>query len=154
MSDSGELAVFLNAITFWHWFIFGCALVVLEIFVPGIIFVWLGIAAFVLGFLKLIVPALSWEVSFIVFSVLSVVSVFLGRLWIKKRQAPSDHPLLNRRGEQYVGRVFTLDDGMVNGVGKLHIDDTLWKVSGENLAAGSAVKVVGVDGVVLKIEKT
>jgi membrane protein implicated in regulation of membrane protease activity len=40
----------------------------------------------------------------------------------------------------------------VDGVGKLHVDDTSWKISGANLPAGSHVKVVGVEGTMLKVE--
>ena len=134
-----EAVTFLEQITFWHWFILGCALVVLEILAPGVIFVWLGVAAIITGIIAMAISSLSWEFEFLIFTVLSVVSVFAGRALIRRRPTGTDHPLLNRRGEQYVGRVYTLDEAIVNGSGKLHIDDTIWKVSGNDLAAGTAV---------------
>lgn len=147
-----EAATFLSQITFWHWFILGCALVVLEVLAPGIIFVWLGVSAFITGIIALLITSLSWEYEFLIFTVLSVVSVFAGRALIRRRPTNTDHPLLNRRGEQYVGRVFTLEEPIVNGTGKLRIDDTIWKVSGADLTAGTAIKIIGAQGVILQVE--
>jgi membrane protein implicated in regulation of membrane protease activity len=60
--------------------------------------------------------------------------------------------LLNRRGQQYTGRIFTLDHPIVNGVGKIDVDDSTWRVKGPDLEAGTRVRVVGVDGVVFVVE--
>jgi len=49
-------------------------------------------------------------------------------------------------------RVFTLDAPIVNGIGKLNIGDTTWKVVGEDLPAQARVRVTGVDGTVLTVE--
>ena len=88
----------------------------------------------------------------IVFAVLSVASVFVWRRYRSRHPETSDHPILNQRGRNYVGRRFTLASPIVDGVGKLHVDDTSWKISGANLPAGSHVKVVGVEGTMLKVE--
>ena len=64
----------------------------------------------------------------------------------------SDEPHLNRRGEQYIGRVFTLDVAIVNGQGKVRVDDTTWKVQGDDCPVGTRVRVHGVDGVVLLVK--
>jgi len=45
-----------------------------------------------------------------------------------------------------------LKEPIVNGAGKIKVDDTTWKISGTDMAAGDKVRVVGVDGVVLKVE--
>jgi membrane protein implicated in regulation of membrane protease activity len=39
-------------------------------------------------------------------------------------------------------------------VGKARLGDGVWKVSGPELPAGTRVRVVGVDGVVLKVLPT
>ena len=62
-----EAVTFLEQITIWHWLIFGCAMVVLEILAPGIIFVWLGAAAIITGIISLLAPTLSWEFQFLIF---------------------------------------------------------------------------------------
>ncbi len=40
----------------------------------------------------------------------------------------------------------------VNGVGKLRVDDTTWKVAGNDVPAGSRVRVTGVEGTILQVE--
>jgi hypothetical protein len=47
--------------------------------------------------------------------------------------------------------VFTLDAPAVNGHGKIRVDDSTWKVVVEqDCPAGTRLRIVGVDGVMLK----
>ena len=142
----------MEEITFWHWWVLAIVLVILEVFAPGAIFLWLGVAAGVVGVILWVMPAVSWEWQFLIFSVISVLSIVLWRNHLKEHPTETDQPRLNRRGEQYVGRTFTLDEPIVNGIGKIRVDDTTWKVSGKDCDAVSQVKVTGVDGVVLTVE--
>jgi len=143
----------LEQMDFWHWFIMALVLIVLEMFLPGASFLWIGIAAALTGGLLWLMPNLEWTTQVLVFAVLSVLSVLAWRSWAKKHPVHTDQPALNRRGEHYLNRVFTLDEAMVNGVGKIRVDDSTWKVEGPDCAAGSKVKVVGVDGVILRVEQ-
>jgi membrane protein implicated in regulation of membrane protease activity len=141
-------------VDFWHWWALGLAFVVIEMLAPGIYFLWLGIAAALVGFVLIAIPDYSWQGQLITFAVLSVASVAVGRWVVRRYLGTTDQPRLNRRGEQYVGRVFNLDEPIVNGVGKIRVDDTTWKISGPDCAAGAKVLVTGVDGVVLRVERT
>lgn len=141
----------LDQIVFWHWWVFGLGMLILEAFMPGAIFLWMGISAAVVGLLLWLIPSMGWEIQFLVFALLSVVSV-VGWKKYRPRPAPSDRPSLNRRGEQYVGRSFTLSEPISNGVGKLRVDDTTWRISGSDLPAGRRVQVTGVDGTTLRVE--
>ena len=60
--------------------------------------------------------------------------------------------LLNRRAETYVGRVFTLEKPIINAVGHVRIDDTIWRVSGPDIPAGSRVRIVRTEGANLFVE--
>ncbi|WP_459873423.1 NfeD family protein [Endothiovibrio diazotrophicus] len=139
-------------VEFWHWWVAGLLLATLEVFAPGVVFIWLGLAAGVVGVLLWALPDLAWEYQISAFAVLSVVAVVLARLYLRRRPLQTDRPLLNRRGEQYVGRRLTLEQAIVNGTGWVRVDDSRWKVTGPDLPAGTTVKVVAVDGVVLSIE--
>jgi hypothetical protein len=141
----------LDQIVFWHWWVFGLGMLILEAFMPGAIFLWMGVSAAVVGLLLWMIPELGWEWQFLIFALLSVISVVA---WKKYRPAvpATDRPALNRRGEQYVGRSFTLQEPIVNGIGKLSVDDTTWRISGTDLPAGRKVQVTGVDGTTLRVE--
>ncbi|MCB1850751.1 MAG: NfeD family protein [Chromatiales bacterium] len=142
----------LESAAYWHWWVLGVVLIILEAFSPGVFFLWMGVAAGVVGLVVMLFPALGWEYQLLLFALVSVASVVLWRLLLDRHPTETDRPLLNRRGEQYIGRRFTLDLPIVNGLGKIRVDDTTWKIEGEDCAAGTQVTVVGVDGVVLKVE--
>lgn len=143
----------LQSFSFWHWLILGVLLIVLEIFAPGVVFLWIGLAAIVTGIVAWLGPdlAVQWQVIF--FAVLSVASVIAGRAWLKSHPTETDHPTLNLRGQQYVGRRFMLSEAISGGFGKVKVDDSIWKVEGEDMPEGSAVTVTDVDGTVLKVER-
>jgi len=61
-------------------------------------------------------------------------------------------PFLTRRTEAFVGRVFTLEKPIANGVGHVRIDDTIWRVSGPDMPAGSRVRIVRTEGANLFVE--
>ncbi|TVO76666.1 NfeD family protein [Sedimenticola selenatireducens] len=141
----------LDNATYWHWWVLGVILIVLEVFSPGAFFLWMAVSAGIVGFILLVVPDVSWEIQILTFALFSVASIVAWRLYLVKNPTKSDQPRLNRRGEQYVDRIFTLTEAVVNGQGKIKVDDTTWKISGDDCPAGSRVKIVGVDGVVLKV---
>ncbi len=127
----------------WNWFVIGFALLALEIVVPGVFLLWIGIAALVTGALSLLLwdlPIWIWQVQVLVFLVLSLVSAFAGKR-VMGNGGDSDLPLLNRRADQLVGRSATLTEPIVNGWGRAKIDDTVWKVNGPDLPAGTTVRV-------------
>jgi len=138
---------------FWHWLTFAVVLIILEIFSPGAFFLWLGIAAGCVGVVLFMRPELSWQYQLMVFAVLSVASIVSWR-WTRAFFPPqeSEVPNLNQRANQYIGRTFTLIEPIVNGVGKIKVDDSSWKVQGEDLPVGSQIRVTGVDGIVFDVE--
>ncbi len=139
-------------IEFWYWWVAAAAFMALEILLPGIFFLWLGIAAGIVGIVALVIPSMTWPYQVALFAVLSVAAVLFARVYVKKRPVESDQPTLNRRGEQYVGRIVTLSDPIENGRGRAKIGDSAWSVEGDDQPAGAKVKIVGVDGIVLKVE--
>lgn len=136
---------------YWHWWILGVILLALEAFVPGFIFLWMGISAGVVGAIVLLAPALDWKVQTVIFAVLSIATVALWRAYMKRRPQRTDQPLLNRRAEQYVGRFVTLSEPIVNGVGKVRMDDSTWRVHGPDCLTGTVVEVTRADGAVLVV---
>jgi len=143
----------LHTFSFWHWLILGVLLVVLEIFAPGVVFMWVGVAALVTGMVAWLAPELAVQWQMIVFAVLSVTSVLGGRAWLKSHPMTSDHPTLSQRGQKYVGRRFTLSEPISGGFGKIKVDDTTWKVAGDDMAAGTLIEVTGVEGTVFLVER-
>jgi membrane protein implicated in regulation of membrane protease activity len=145
---------FLTNIEYWHWIALGAVLVVLEMLVPAAIFLWPGFAAIIIGLFSYISPATSDTVLIAIWGLVSVAMAG-GYQYYKKNAKPAEKPsTINRRGEQYVGRHFTLAKDIVNGAGELHVDDTRCKiVSNADLPAGVRVKVISVEGTALRVEE-
>ncbi|KQW18868.1 hypothetical protein ASC80_15305 [Afipia sp. Root123D2] len=134
----------------WNWLILAVVLMGIETFAPGVFMLWLGIAALIVGLLSFFIVS-SWQSQFLVFAVLSLAMVPLWRHFARRNEAPTDKPFLNRRAEGLVGREFTLDKPILDGIGTVKIDDTIWRVSGADAPAGSRVKVVQADGASLRV---
>ena len=135
----------------WNWFILSALFFVLELLVPGAFMMWLGLAAIAVAVISIAVPW-TWQIQVIAFAVLSLISIPLWRYFARKVEQPNDQPHLNRRSDGYVGRVFTLETPIVNGVGTVKIDDTVWRVMGADGPSGSRVRVMRTDGPTLYVE--
>lgn len=114
---------------------------------------WLAVSGLFTGLIVWLIPALSLNIQVFVFSVLSVLAVTAWRYYGKKYPTETDQPLLNKRGAQYIGRVFSLHEPIVNGQGKIKVDDSIWKVNGEDCDISTKVKVTGIRGMVFDVEK-
>ncbi|HEY9032146.1 MAG TPA: NfeD family protein [Kangiella sp.] len=142
-------------IEYWHWLVFGLVLLILEIFAPGAILLWFGVGALVVGVLQLLMPGvMPPEVQWLVFSLISVASLVLWKRYAKKHKLDQDDDSgsLNQRSKSLIGREFNLSNAIVNGVGKVRVGDSYWRVEGPDLPEGNKVKVVGFEGATLKVE--
>lgn len=141
-------------VEFWYWWVAAVFLLGVEMLSPGFFFLWMAVSALVTGLLLLIMPFLSVEMQLFIFAVLSMSSVLVWKHYMKRHPEKTDHPHLNERGSQYIGRTFTLIEAIENGQGKVKVGDSLWKVEGSSdCPKGSAVRVVDVHGTVFKVEK-
>ncbi|MEJ8473120.1 NfeD family protein [Roseibium algae] len=135
----------------WNWWILGLLLLGLEILAPGAVFLWFGVSAILVGTLALFVE-LHWQTALVIFLVLSIVCLVVGRFLMSRLSSEKGDIGLNRRGSRYVGRVFVLMAPLSEGTGKLSIDDTVWRVVGPDLPTGTRVRVTGVHGARLAVE--
>ena len=143
---------FMQQLEYWHWLVAGMAFAILEVFAPGAVLIWFGVSAGLMGLLLLIFPGIPWELQIVLFVVLAVATTIAWWRYAKKNPGETDYPTLNRRGEQYVDRILTLELAIENGMGKVRVDDSTWKVQGPDLPAGSRVRVTDVNGTVLVVE--
>ena len=145
---------FFTELSHWTWWVLGVILIVLEVFAPTAFFLWMGISALVTGGLLWMMPDMSWTSQLFSFAVLSVISIVVWRRYFKDVSERTDQPLLNKRALQYVGRTFTLDEAIVNGVGQVRVDDSTWRISSdEDYPAGTRIQVIGEEGMTLKVAK-
>ncbi len=140
-------------IVFWYWWVLAVVLLAIELLASGFFFLWMAIAGLITGSVLLVSPTTSPEVQLLIFSVFSFVSILIWRRLVSLHPQETDHPLLNKRGAQYIGRTFTLIEAIENGKGKIKVDDSIWTVQGEDCPVKTKVKVVAVDGTIFKVKK-
>lgn len=146
----------MNWLTIWHWFALAALLGIAEALIgANFLLLACAIAAFLVGVLSWIMPILSGEGQCLLFGIAIIINVVLWRKYLNKKSIPVNpsHQHLNQRPRQYINRYFTLEEPIVNGRGWVKVDDTIWRVEGEDLPANTRIQVVDVDGVVLKIKK-
>lgn len=141
-----------DGFVFWHWWVLGFALLVAEILTPGTFFMWVGFAAFVTGIAAWAFPGMSWAAEIVSFALLSLVSVGLWFRFKPLTRNDAEDNGLNQRGRHTVGRELTLVSDIENGIGQARLDDSVWRVAGPTLKAGTRVRVTGCDGATLQVE--
>lgn len=144
--------VLLANLGLWNWLILAVLLFILETMVPGVHFLWFGIAAVVVGFLAWL-TGMPWQLQIVSFGVLSVAAVFFVRRYMGPDVAKSDVPDLNERGRQYIGRMVIVEQAIQNGRGRVRVGDTLWQAEGPDSPAGSRMTVKDTNGTVLVVER-
>jgi membrane protein implicated in regulation of membrane protease activity len=145
------MLTYLQQLTYWDWLALGTLLLILEVFGAGGYLLWIGLAAAAVGLLTLVLPELPWAAQFILFGLFSIGTAVIW--WQRQRKtgkSPSQ-PGLNQRGSELIGRSFVLHEAIIDGRGKIKAGDSLWLVSGADAAAGQTVKVIGQDGVLLRV---
>lgn len=142
---------FLLTMTPWHWLSAAVLLLVIEMMVGSYYLLWVSFAAFLTAILQWFF-GFDWGIQMVVFSTAAILSVIAWYIYDKKRDKTKPRPNLNKRGHQYIGRTFQLSQPIVNGVGKINVDDSSWKVKGEDAKAGTPVRVKDIDGTVLIVE--
>lgn len=136
----------------WNWYLAGVLLICLELVVPGSLIVWFGLGALVAGLVTHLTGGIYWPYQFLIFAVFSLVSLLVGRRFIKQA-TPSKSTTLNRRLQMYLGRQGTLESAIENGKGRIKLDGTYWYVHGPSLPAGTQVEVVGIENSTLVVAK-
>jgi membrane protein implicated in regulation of membrane protease activity len=153
-----SLTSLLTALGPWTWLVLAVLLLALETVVPGVHFLWFGLAAAAVGALAVGLAAFgagtafTWPWQVIAFALLAVATVFFVRRWANPAHTTSDLPDLNARAAQYIGRTFVVAEPIENGRGKIKVGDSLWVAEGAELAAGAHVKVTAARGTVLLVE--
>ena len=87
---------------------------------------------------------------------LFAATVFGLYFWREHRIQQQDLQSANaphRVGERYIGQVLTLNDGISEGEGRARLGNRRWSLRGPDVPAGSRVRVTGVDGSILNVDR-
>lgn len=127
--------------SYWYWFSLAAALLLLEILIPGIFLLWLGLGAIGVGVLLLLFPnaELAWQLAMLISSM--SLSVLAGLKW--QRKIISQQPAtLNLGLEGYLGRSAIVIQDFNQGRGRIRLDDSSFPAKAIDFDAKAGQQVV------------
>jgi inner membrane protein len=130
----------------WAWIILGVIIAGLEILVPGIYLLWIGLGAAATGVVLARYPDLPLAWQMLVFAVSMVSSIGIG-FWIQRRSGRSRGArLLNREMKAMIGQSYVALTPFEVGHGRIKVLDSSYAaLSDEAIAAGDVVEVVAIE---------
>ncbi|MGE3623169.1 MAG: NfeD family protein [Bdellovibrionales bacterium] len=145
-------------IEWWHWAVLGVGLLVCELMVPAFVLVWFGLGALLVALMQVLFPETGIIGQLLVWIVSSAALVVL---WFKVFKPAHHKTLIGRSSAEAIGEVGLL----VGDIGPFHksqvrfqkplLGSDLWEcIADESIGAGERVKVVSVEGSILKITRT
>lgn len=135
--------------TQWMWLIIAAVLLLLELMLPGTFFLWLGLAAALVG-LSVWTLVLPMPLQLVLFALFSVLAVFVGRRF--QRQPGDTDDLINQGPAALVGERVEVVAAISHGKGRVAVGDSSWIAKGPDLPKGAVARVVGHEGSQLLVE--
>ncbi|MFC0308234.1 NfeD family protein [Gallibacterium trehalosifermentans] len=136
-----------------HWLILAFILLILEIIVPGIFFLWWGIAGLIVAAMTYLFP-LSGVASSIAFAVIAIIATLVWwRYQSTNAQQDRVNNGLNQRDMMMLGQQGKVTELVSSNLGRAAFGDTTWRIEGEQLQLNDHVEVVGVKGITLVVRK-
>jgi inner membrane protein len=135
----------------WGWLGLGLLLIVLEMaLAPGSYLLWIGLAALAMAAIAG-TTTLSISAELTLFGVLALASGVLGWVVYGRRAVDDAAQELHDPARTLLGKVVIIATAIENGIGQAQIGDSVWRVSGPDMAAGSKARIVSVDGATLVV---
>ena len=139
---------FFLSLGLWNWFIIAAVFGVLEIIVPGYFMIWYGLAAVFVGAMALMMD-ISWQMQLLLYAFIGMGLLVASLRFAGSRTGKSDRPLLNKRAQSHLGKVYELLGDTSHGRGSVKVGDSIWQVQLEDradLGKGDGVLITDVAG--------
>lgn len=125
------------------WLITGGALLTLEIMTPGLVFLFFGVGALLVGLLLLLVPlSPPWQI--VLFTLFSLLSLLLARRWLRRIFTGKRSAVADGLDDDSIGKQASVVAAIRGAVpGKVEFQGTAWEaVADEELPVGTPVEIV------------
>jgi membrane protein implicated in regulation of membrane protease activity len=147
-------------LVWWHWMVIGLALVVMELAVFSFFVIWFGLGALLVGVGMLVVPDMAFSTQMLLWTAASVAMTVLWFTVLRKRgdktRSGQADEVLGEIGV-LVRAVEPLGVASVRGEVRFQkpiLGSDVWPcLADESIAAGERVRVLAVDGQLLKVGK-
>lgn len=142
----------------WHWILTGFCLIGLELIIPSFTIIWFGMGALIVGIIAVLWPG--FPVAGQIF-VWTIASICFTVLWFKFLKPSVSTTYFGTSKELIVGETGIIirgtDDSYGRGIVRFRISvlgaDEWSCYSEETLHVGDSVKVLDIEGQILKVSK-
>ena len=147
------------AILWWYWLSFGLILICIELFIPSFTIIWFGLGACFVGLYLYMFPESSFTVQLFTWTAASSVLTFLWFRVLKPKMVDkttagmSQEAILGEVGMVVKSNTTPLEKGRVRFTLPVLGADEWDYTCADLLQPGDYVRVSGIDGHVLKVEK-
>ena len=145
-------------ILWWHWVVLGIVLMLLELAVPAFFLIWFGLGAVIVGLLMLVFADLSTAYQVITWTVSSMLFVWV---WFKAFRPHLHKTRVGRSQGAFVGEIgLVIRDIRPYEKGQIRfqkpiLGDEVWEsIADQEIKTGERVKVLAVEGNILKVSRT
>ena len=144
------------SVEWWHWMIVGIALVLFELAVPAFFLIWFGLGALVVGLIALITPIpLGGQIAIWIAASITFIA-----LWVKIFRAHVHRTRIGLSTGQFAGElglvtrdIKPFQRGQIR-FQKPILGSEAWEaIANEEIAAGERVRVLDVEGQILRVAK-
>ncbi|MCK9389782.1 MAG: NfeD family protein [Sulfuritalea sp.] len=147
-------------LAWWHWMVLGLGLGLLELVVPSFFIIWFGLGALLVGVTMLVAPGIAFSTQILLWTAASVAMTVL---WFRVLRKDGDKTR-SGQADEALGEIGVLVRaveplGVASGRGEVRfqkpiLGSDVWPcLADESIAAGERVRVLAVDGQLLKVGK-
>lgn len=131
-------------VSHWPWIIVGTILVGLEIVVPGVFLLWIGLGAIVVGLSVLLAPDLPLAWQLLLFAFAMVSSTGIGFAIQRKSRISTSGVTLNCELDAMIGRHAQAIEDFIGGQGRIRLGDTSYTAECQApIVAGTLLMITG-----------
>ena len=147
-------------LAWWHWMVIGLGLGLLELFVASFFVIWFGLGALLVGVAMLLIPNMAFSAQILLWTAASVAMTVL---WFKVLRKDAGKTR-SGQADEALGEIGVLVRaveplGVESARGEVRFQkpvmgSDVWPcLADEAIAAGERVRVLAVDGQLLKVGK-
>lgn len=143
------------SVEWWHWLVGGIGLILLELAIPAFYVIWFGFGAVLISALALLAPGLSLPAQIVLWM---LASIGMTALWFKVFKRTAQGTLIGTADGDVIGEAGLLVQAVAPFQrGKVRFQRPIlgseeWACTADvEIAAGSRVKLVSVEGSFVKV---
>ena len=135
----------MNSINDWHWLVLGFSLIIFELFIWSVYFLWLGVVAITIAILINLYPGFAPSHQLLSFIIFSALAIFVSKKVIPIKTMDDK---LEKSAKKHIGKIANVVE-VGSEIATIQIGKSLWQAQGCEMQMGQDVEVISAEGPIL-----